>query len=779
MRNAFKRILSIILAVSMLLCTTVPAFAADGEVYISALRIVYADTYEEAKEILEDSEFSHYKLLKENLNEDSDEIGVWLAYETTTDIEDAITDLAIMQMNGGYTEGNFQEMVKKSYDEYVAMGEIYVEAIEYFAEAYEAKNFLAQVAYRQLNFYTSVTEEGLGIEIPYFDGELLGDIFLEGIEAGELATMFLEGNSYALNNIRALLAMGVSYNEDGKTYLEKVADAAAEMTSDSTVFDDEDYDDLAALVAPTISTLQNMFKELEAYEDDLNYEDDDFTDAELKYVEYMAMARMTREVQYLDDKTLYDFCMSYTASEDYTNLYPLVAALNAGQVAMTKVLHYYDVVRYSMKSAPEEYIEKELVKQEEVYLDNPFNIYTGVDRTIYRGTFALTSAASRADAYTDRNTLANTFFSGEYAVMTAIDILVGATGIGFMVWATIERGAESVALTNAIEKAVQGVQDKVTNAVNDLAGTFASGDGAVNNLWSNQTFNDLMNNFLSKNFASDPGLSNFSSMTFADKANFLATKKVADIVRLDDTSQAAYYKLTNSISKVKSDATPVGGEEAAKQAAQNAASTSAISGLLYVVGGAMMLYSAISMAMTVYHYYHPEYEDIPLALVDLIDTVDGDRYIKYDAVLEAETNDDGLYDAGDLNAFAGQRWNALYYTKSYEAGKPLLADEFVVSNSSNRPKTNYAPVRRFGEEVCYDLNKYNFDGDTHVYLSVKQSKNDKSAVADVPEVVGSMLGAGYLFLAGGIGALLGIGGMLATQGMMKKKKHGADADAEA
>ena len=318
MRTAFKRILSMILAVSMLLCTTVPAFAADGEVYISALRIIYADDYEEAKEILADSEFSHYKLLKENLNEDSGEIGVWLAYETTTDIEEAITDLAIMQMNGGYSEGNFQEMVKKSYDEYVAMGEIYVEAIEYFAEAYEAKNFLAQVAYRQLNFYTSVTEEGLGIEIPYFDGELLGDIFLEGIEAGELATMFLEGNSYALNNIRELLAMGVSYNEDGKTYLEKVADAAAEMTSDPSVFDDEDYDDLAALVAPTISTLKNMFKELEAYEDDLNYEDDDFTDAELKYVEYMAMAKMTRAVQYLDDKTLYDFCMSYTASEDCT-----------------------------------------------------------------------------------------------------------------------------------------------------------------------------------------------------------------------------------------------------------------------------------------------------------------------------------------------------------------------------------------------------------------------------------------------------------------------------
>jgi hypothetical protein len=53
MKNSFKRILSIILAVSMLLCTTVPTFAADGELYLADLRIIYADDYEEAKEILQ------------------------------------------------------------------------------------------------------------------------------------------------------------------------------------------------------------------------------------------------------------------------------------------------------------------------------------------------------------------------------------------------------------------------------------------------------------------------------------------------------------------------------------------------------------------------------------------------------------------------------------------------------------------------------------------------------------------------------------------------------
>ena len=193
----------------------------------------------------------------------------------------------------------------------------------------------------------------------------------------------------------------------------------------------------------------------------------------------------------------------------------------------------------------------------------------------------------------------------------------------------------------------------------------------------------------------------------------------------------------------------------------------------------MMLISAINLGMTVYNYYHPDYEDIPIAMVDLIDTVDGDRYIKYDVVFEAETRDDGEYAAGDLNAFAGKRWNALYYTKSYEAGKPLLADEFVLSNKNNQPKDGYMPVHRFGEVVCYDLNKYNFDGDTNIYLSVKQSDNNKSAVADVPEVIGSMFGAGWFFLAGGIGLIAGVGGTIATQGMMKKKKSKSDMNTDA
>ena len=218
-------------------------------------------------------------------------------------------------------------------------------------------------------------------------------------------------------------------------------------------------------------------------------------------------------------------------------------------------------------------------------------------------------------------------------------------------------------------------------------------------------------------------------------------------------------------------------DQPAAQAATATASTGAkiFAGVLYLVGGALMLYSAYSMIMTVYNYYHPDYEDVPLSMVDLVNTIDGDRYIKYDVVLEAETNDKGEYSAADLNAFEAKRWNALYYTKSYEAGKPLLADAFVLSNTNNQPKEGYTPVHRFGEEICYDLNKYNFDGDTNIYLSFKQSKNEKFASAGVPEVVGSMFSVGYMLLAGGVGVALGVGGTIATQSIIKKKKADSKA----
>ena len=746
MKKMVKRILSIILIMSMLLCSTVPGFAAGKEEeYICELRLIYADNVNEAKQILADSEFSSYKLLTENLNKDSGEIGVWLAYKTTTDIEDAITDISVMQMGGGYKEGNYQQMIKESYDEYIAMGEIYLQAIEYFANAYDADDFLAKSAYRQLNFYTVKTQENIGLTVPHFEGQLLGDIFYDGIDVHDLATMFFEGNSYALTNIRALIAMGVAYNEDGKTYLDKVAEAAAEMNKNPNVFDDNEYDDLIENIVLATTGIRDALEELAEQEPYLNYSDEDFTENEILYMGIKAIADEMRDIKYLGEQTLYDFFMRY----DYTKrgkeaLYPLIAALNEGQYAMTKVGHYYDVIRYSVMAIDEDFINEEISAMEETYAENPFNIYAGVDRSIYNGTFALTTAADRADAYAEISLMDEFLGTQERRDAVELSITTGVMGLVSLGLSGISRYFDNIRFEN-IREYVNSTLDDVGNAVGTIQEHGTTYAARIDEYFTEYIFND-----------------NPANYTFVEKVQMLKELKIseADVSSYVD-------KMSNEIA---------GAKEQATSALPSSAPVSFATGVLFVIGGALMIYSAYNIISTVYYYYNPKYDDVPIAMVDLVETVDGDRYIKYDVVYEAEARDDGKYSAGDLNAFEGQRWNALYYTKSYEAGKPLLADQFVVSNTNNQPKDGYASIHLFGEKICFDLNKYNFDDDTSIYLSIKQSNNNKSAVVDVPPVVGSMFGAGFLFLACGVGAAIGVGGTVVIQGIINIKKSKIDAN---
>ena len=793
MSKVFRRLLVFVLIVCLVLTSNISVFAAASEEYLSELRLVYAEDYDEAKEILKDTEFKDYVVLNENLTEDTDEIGVWLAYKTTTNIEDAITDLSIMQMQGGYQEGNYQEMIKESYDEYVKTSKVYMQAVNYFAEAYDAGHFLSEAAYRQLNLYTSITDPTLGIKIPSFDGEKLGDIFYEGVDESELATMFMQGNSYALNNIRSLLAMGVSYNEDGKTYLQKVADAAQEMTADPDVYSDEDYDDLMPIISATIAGYKDIFKELAAKEIDLNYEDEAYTEDELAYMENYAIATMMRDVKYLGGKTLYEFCLGYEIdSDDYSELYPLAAALNDGQQAMTKVAHYQDVVRYSIPGVAEDVIDEEIAKLEEKYGEKPFNIYTGVDRSVFTGTFALTNAAYRADAYTDTDSLLDSLF-GNQLTLTIVSFGLDAVGLGILAGGIYHYNAYDLPAKSA---AIAKESYIMFGHRSQLLGqnTIEIAYDATSS--TTYTYDQFLTQCLEKYPISKDTLAQLPSMSAYDKYvtlwneisdeagdMFLNSDKLSTFSsnvlsrsELDGLNTVA-GKLQEAGNYMGENAHTLTESDVAKMAAERVGSgISLTTTLLYIGGGIVMLSAAIMRGVAIYNHYHPDYDDIPSAMVDVIDTVDGDRFIKYDAVLEAEAQKEGekkgSYIPGDLNAFTAQRWNALYYTKSYEAGKPLLADEFALSHSNNKPKSNYAPVHRFGEVICYDLNKYHFDKDTSsIYLSVKQSNNQKAAVADVPQVVGSIFANGMWLLIGATGALFGVGGTLGTQALLKKKRN--------
>ena len=758
----------------MLMSATVVVFAAD-EVYLSDLRLIYADSFEKAKQSLANSKLVGYEVLDENLNAGTGETGVWLAYKTTTDIEDAITDVSTIQMGGGYSVGNYRHMIQQSKNEYLAMGEIYAQAIDYFAGAYMEGNFLAESAYRQLNVYA-------GVDV--YPDDRLGDLFLDGaLTANDLATLFMQGNVHVLKNIRSLLAMGVSYNEEGLSYLQRVSflasgtysgylDESVEgVTADDVyISDSEDINVLATLIAPNINTFRTMFEELSAYEDELNYEDEEFTDLEIKYAEYKAIAEMMRAVNYLDGQSLYDFCMNYTVnSKDYSELYPLANALNEGQIALTKVGHFYDVVRYSMSDAPEATITEQLDELEAEFEETPFNVFAGVDRDIYNGTFAVTSAAYRADAYTDSMSLGEALFGNGAWMSTTMQIAAGAVGTGLFIWA-IARSAKGHMVTEEriVELGARAMRDKALRSTNVLKAQIFEGTKLTNGGILDEAYLQLSIDY-------DSPIVGYYDLDFVQRTEVLLKK----LDKIDDfKGEGGYYEKIQKINEAcnkKVQETMAGGNTEVQTFTHVSWSGKIFTGALYVAGALSMAYSAMSLYEKIYDYYHPTYDVIPEAMVDMIETADGDRYIKYDVVTEI-TMKDGAYPAADLNAFSAQRWNALYYTKSYEAGKPLLA-EFVLSNVSNRAEENYLGVHRFGETICYDLNKYNFSNKSDsIFLSIKQSENQKSAVADVPVIIGSLFGNGIIFLMGGLGIAFGVGGTVGLQAILNKKKKGSDTE---
>ena len=773
MKKILKSIISIILVLSMMLSTAVTASALFEikEEYVSDLRLIYADTYEEARRTFADSKLEGYRVLNHNLNEYTGKTGVWLAYKVTTNINDAITDVAVMQMGGGYSAANYQAMIESSREEYLEMGETYIQAIDYFTEAYDSGDFLAESAYRQLNFYAGFDK---------YPDEGLGDLFTYGVlRVNDVANLFFEGNSSATENIRTLLSMGVSYNEDGMHYLERVDKIVEDMKEgeglkafsdtdvDIFVYSNNDLKTLSQFIVPNILVFRSMFEELSAYEGELDYTDGEVTDLEIKYAEYKAIAEMMRSVDYIGGQSLYDFCLNYVLdTSDYSSIHPLAVALNEGQIAMTKLAHYYDVVRYSMSEYPEESIDEDITKLEERYIDNPFDIYMGVDRSLFDQTFALTTNAYRANAYDESNALGECLFGGINLSGAIARINMGMVSTRISVWSIVRSGdsGSSDMADGLSQKAVEKLDESTLKALKDIENTPIEGSVTygeyIDHVYARveqELGEDLMGDIKDAWNSSPHIIDKAMALVNAIYSYKLPTAGVFDVSYMQGVGTSLFFvawdKLASDpalsmIDKLGTGLFDIG---------------------MYGWGAISSIRSAIALYDKIHDHYHPKYEEIPTVMVDVVDSEGGNKYVRYDVVLDMRFKD-GEYHAADLNAFEGERWNALYYTKSSDAGKPLLA-YFVLSNNNNRADAGYDPVHRFGEVICYDLNKYNFSSDSAmIFLSIRQSEKQKSIITEAPQIVGSIFGTRFWFVAGFVGFACGVGATLTAQVIAKKAK---------
>ena len=181
--------------------------------YLSDLKMAESSTADEAKKLLTDEGFT---VLDKNLNPGGSK-AVYLGYKKSTNVDDAITDVRVMNMNGGFNVSDYESIVEEALQTYKKEVDNIRIAAKEFAENYKAGKREAQLAYRQLNYYY--------VEIDKKQVKM-GDYMLNFPEKNEgFADILLKGNTNILNNIRILLSMGVA---DGGDLIERIKTSVAD-----------------------------------------------------------------------------------------------------------------------------------------------------------------------------------------------------------------------------------------------------------------------------------------------------------------------------------------------------------------------------------------------------------------------------------------------------------------------------------------------------------------------------------------------------------------------
>lgn len=232
------------------------------------------------------------------------------------------------------------------------------------------------------------------------------------------------------------------------------------------------------------------------------------------------------------------------------------------------------------------------------------------------------------------------------------------------------------------------------------------------------------------------------------------------------------------------------------------------------IGGALMVLAAVLKGVQIYQYYHRTFTAIPVMIVDEADIVtettdengkkvkniNFDQFAYYEVVkcnrqeIGIHTNAQkgvsdyeswGCGDAADINADVGKQWLAMYVNRSSAKGTPILADTLKLQKGSEKtPDDCNGCLHMFTFEnaaklddtaYCYrDDNKgmYLFwKGDETAFAKSTSTGADTAAASGEPASTASAFNAGYLALAGIGGLVIGILGATAVMFPMLKKKR--------
>ena len=401
----------------------------------------------------------------------------------------------------------------------------------------------------------------------------------------------------------------------------------------------------------------------------------------------------------MGETTLGDHIMD-TPVLDENEFFPMVDAGSDAERLLMEYHSLYNVLLYDVLSLAGEELENALKELESEV--EPLSVYHGVQNDLVSGTIGVTG-----DAESYSNASGKSFFDiySNNATQTK-SILFTALGAGGMA-SMIGGVAYLAAKGSVVSSANQAMKLPLKQAFDTASKKFAD---------STKNYNTLLD-------LSERGYDVQDTITVSKKYMIeCQTELETATQRLDNFS---YFKMS-------------GGQIAF--------------GSVLILAGAIMVGVSIWQLTKLYNQYEVSYTDIPDNMVDVVSYQDGDRFVNYKNVPAYYYDDKGVLSTreNDLNAYDGRQWVSLYYTKNYEAGKCLTSSPDLIATEAG--KTGYTSVHLFGRTDGYNTNSYcNRDGAQAVYLAFKYSTNQKSAVTDIPEIVGSVFNPGVIAISAAAG----------------------------
>ena len=724
MRKSTKIICLILTVLMLVTALPITSFAAKQETYIKEIRISTAATADAAKKFLTDN---GYTVVDTDLNQKTGKDCVYIGYKTTTNPDEAITDISLMQMDGGYSFSEYEALLEQKMQEINNMLDSLSACLAEARANLAAGMKNAQGAREVLNFFT---EDDSGM--------LLGD-FLLGQETSraDMVKVFLQANGDVANVIYNMLGFACTDNGENTSWLAKLKDVDIYADYDPLLYSDaaDAMFDSFVNIHDMMVTYENEYKNV-AEEIIDNPEYADYTDEEFKdilpdsYLEYTLIYETLAYTQY-GGKPLLDFFMKDPDELDTEELFPIVSVLSAGQREIIKFTSLNLLITFAQ--ADDNGIQtiidslKESCKLFTIY-EEKVSVYYGVDRSLFTdGGVALTTASLRKSASTGDNS----WFSGnniDPGLSTALHVVAGST-CALAIGAGIGARFASKAAKKTYDVALRAAQDSLPRCVAALRAEQ----------------NAVYQQALSRITAANPGMSMMDARCLAGKE---LAPKYSELWR--ETTNGTYQR--NFAKEASSKLVRLG---------------VALDVVMGVAMGVMLIAEGINMGIRIYNYYHPDYTEIPRVIVDEVVTDTDSYYINYYAVKDQTDK------SGDLNAWSAQRWNALYTTTDKKAGDPIIASSLIVKlKDSEFPSDEHGAVHYFGETAAANVNRYQFKKTataTYIFYERDHSLSMTASTFTSGQLV-MFTGFG---LIGGV-ALGGIGAISA--GKMKKKKEGSAAN---